>query len=465
MAWAEHGYAGTWEMAEAQYPELRAAEPEAQTTEVESSGWIDYLKGISFALPLLISCVAMLGLHFSLWGGEFSADVAAAVAIGTVASFVIAGGFVQAMSRRGLFYLGVGQYRMCAESTRNWFRAGTLCITFSAVSGIAASAYFGWLPGPLDMTAAGFLVGLGLLWLSTGMLYMLERNLLVAAAILTGIVCVAMLHRLRIDLIIAQVVGIFAAAGFALLISSILLRRKTRTDSGGLWRQPLGRNLYLTWPYFVYGCLYYLFLFTDRFLAWTAHTQSASLLVQFRGDYETALDLALFAFIIQVGFVHYGTVRFYRHLKKAQRQSSIEDIPAFHRSMSHFYHWKIAVFSIFAIAGSAIAHMTGYFLGLFSDALIVRIALWSLAGFPFLVLSLWNVSLLFAVSRPLWVLKAITPACLVNLTVGYLCSRLGSYEHSVIGFTTGAIVFAAVSTHFVKRAFRRLDYYYFAAGA
>src|SRR5437764_13622149 len=72
VAREEFGFADTWEMAEAYFPEL-SARPRSRNREhneglcapTTSRPLIDYLSGISFALPLLFSCLAILLMRFS----------------------------------------------------------------------------------------------------------------------------------------------------------------------------------------------------------------------------------------------------------------------------------------------------------------------------------------------------------------------------------------------------------------
>ncbi len=453
-------------MAEAYFPALESTRPSWSPTPKTLRPGLAYLKGISFALPLLFSCLAILVLKFSLWGGEAPADVATAIALGTVCSFVVSGGFIQAMARRGLWYAGTGQFGVCAESSWSWVRLGALASALFAVVAMALNVYFDWIPQSLGLVAAAFHLSLSLFWLSTGMLYMLGRNLTVGATALAGIAGVFVLHRgLGLPLLAAQIVAILSATALAFRIAAHLLRRQAKGDPGHRARSPLGKRFYFAWPYFVYGSLYYVFLFADRLLTWTARTEGAAWPIQFRAGYESAQDLALFAFILQVGWVHAATVDFYHRLTAAQKNFTIAQLPEFNQELTDFYHRKLLSFVPLALMPSAIVYLVGRSYGFFDGLVNPKVALWSLAGFPFLVLSLWNVSLLFGLSRPLYVVWAIASACAADVGIGYLLSRMGSYEQAVAGFTVGAVCFAAVSSYCARKTLRRLDYYYFASAA
>ncbi len=465
VARADWGYSSTWEIARDCYGRLSGSE-EVRIQRPSPSEMAAHFKGMLFALPLALCCLSMVLLKFSLWGGDLASDVAAAVAVGTVTSFVVTGGIVQAMARQGLFYAGTGEMRMSEIVCLRWMGYGIAALAGSALIGIGLSAFFGWLPSPLDWTAAAFHMSLGLFWLATGILYMLERNLLVTVAAVIGIAVVGILHvPLHIALIPSQLSGILVAGAFSLLMARRLLRARAAADSGRVHRQMPMRTLYLTAPYLVYGCLYYLFLFADRLMAWSAQTEVSALPLVFRGDYELPLDIALFAFVLQVGWVHSSMVRFYDRLQLAQQACEIHRVGEFNSMMQRFYVGRLIRFLPMAAAMSALVWVVAHSAGLLNGVVSARVTMLALMGYPFLVIGLWNVSLLFALSLPKAVLPAIGTGMLGDATIGYLLSRTISYEWAAAGFTVGAMLFGILSAIMVHRRFRQLDYFYFASAA
>ena len=69
VARADYGYSDVWDMADEHLHRVRreSAEPEAQALRFNS--WKEYVRGISFAFPLLFCALTMAWLKFSLWGG------------------------------------------------------------------------------------------------------------------------------------------------------------------------------------------------------------------------------------------------------------------------------------------------------------------------------------------------------------------------------------------------------------
>lgn len=463
VARTEYGYADVWHLAASTFEDAPAA-IERSAPVAEFQPLIEYLKGISFALPLAISCAAMLVLRFSLWGGNVSADAATAIGLGVISSFTVTGGFIQAMARRGLFYIGIGQMRMCERSAWKWVRRGVTALLGFSLLAALINAYFGWLPLPVQAIAVSFVMAVGLFCLSTGILYLLEQNLLVGVTALIGLCIVACLHfLLRVQLLPAQVGGIVIASGFAFGMAALLLRRKKQLDPGVMDSPPWGKELYFVWPYFVYGVLYYAFLFSDRILAWTSHADNLSMPVQFRGDYESALDVGLFAFVLQVGWAHYATIKFYRRLRAALLSTPIHRTADFNRVFIIFYRQLTAFFITMAALISPLTYTVARTSGLLRGREANLVAIWSLIAYAALVLALCNVNFLFTLSQPIGVLQAIAAALALNIAIGYLASRIGGYPDAVFGFAAGALAFAGISMFHVIRTFRRLDYFQFAA--
>lgn len=462
VARREYGCRNAWRLAEACFPWLRMF-PASKVRESRPSALVEYLKGLSFALPLGFCCLAMAIFHFSLWGGDVSAHLAAAVGLGTVSSFVTTGGVVQAMARRGLFFLSVQDRATGEVVCWKWVRVGAAWLVICGLALLAPCRFYHWLPAPFDWIAFAFHMSLGLLWLATGILHMLERNLWSAVATVVGVCSVVLLHRrLQVPLVGAQLTGIAVAAVFAFSASFVLFRSRRCGTSGRPRSLSPAFDLYLTWPHFLFGTLYFLLIFSDRVLAWTAPDVSADSPVQFRGDYETALDLALIAFVLQVGRVRASTVTFIRKIVRAQQQHGIDARSEFTHQMRQAYGRSTAGFILLGAAISAGLYVTVSRLGApfnpRSDTL-----LWALLGGFLMVIGLWNSSLLFWLSLPVDVVTAIAPAVAVDLVIGYLMSRLITYHYAIAGFSSGACYFAVLTTRNLLRRLNSLDYYYFSS--
>ena len=465
VAWNEYGFRSTLSMAKTHFGgELRKHQPAA--TQKKRVAILEYLNGISFAIPVLLCALSTLLCRLSLWGGDLSPDAAAAVAIGTVSSFIATGGIVQVSARRALFLIHTGDWESAAHACRMWSIGGIGVVAVWAFAGWLFNLYFRFLPFPLDWVAIAFHFALGLLWLACGVLYVLEKNLLVGAAVVIGIAIVAVCNRmLGLPLLVSQLIGILITGALCAKTASVVLRSKSSRS----WK-PDGaflssRIVHILAPFFVYGCLYYLFLFADRWVAWTAQTAANSLTFQFRGDYETALDAAMIAFVIQVGWVHTSMLTFYERIRIGQARHTVLDVVLFNEEMFHFYVRRVGAFLPFSAFTGWIVYWAANRLQLLPSANMREVALVALAGYPLLVLGLWNTGMFFALSRPRFVLAPAAAGLFVDVTSGYLLSRIGDYHYAVYGFAAGSAVFGILTTWMFLDHTRTIDHHHYASSS
>lgn len=468
-AQADFGFATTMAMARDCFPSVeRAAQSHRPAPKADERGesilraWV---RGTAFALPMLLCAAALMTTGVSLWGGDLAGDTASAVAIATVASLIVTGGFVQAMARRGLFHLGARNFPMAAALCSLWGRAAAAALGVTAAGAQVANLLFGWMPASLAAWSSAFFVLLGFYWLACGALYIVGRGVWIVLSTVAGIAAVAALHLgLGFALLTSQLIAVAAATACAAAGVALFFRaqgvRMELSEAGVI--SP-AREVYLTAPYFLYGAAYYIFMFTDRLMAWTAGTNAAALPLQFRGDYETALDLAMVALVPQAGLVQASLVSFHREVKRVQDALPAGHFTRFNELLREFYLWRLARLAAFGFAASGAVFAAVTHLQLLPFEAMRPVLLLALAAFPILVMGLWNASLLFALGTPTPVAGAITLGIAFTAAPGYLLTRTGSYDAAVVGFLIGAFTFAAVSGFSVLKRFRSLDHHYYAS--
>ena len=466
VAFNEYGYRSTLMMAKAHLANCQQPQTYSPKPKPKRNILLEYLDGISFAIPVLLCALSTLFFRLSLWGGDLLPDSAAAVAIGTVSSFIATGGIVQASARRSLFLIHTGDWDSAAEACRKWSMLGAAVIAAWALAGLLFNYYYGLLPFPLEWVAVGFHCALSFLWLACGVLYVLERNIVVGVAVMAGIATVALCLRvLGMTLMASQLIGIVVTASVCAAIAISTLRQKSNRSakSGGDFLS--SRIVHITMPFFVYGCLYYLFLFADRWMAWTSRTSASSLPFLFRGDYETGLDIAMIAFGFQVGWVHTSMLSFYARIASGQARLSVQEVKEFNQEMLRFYQFRILSFLPFGAFTGWLTYWAAAHFHLLPTAAMREVTGVALVGYPLLVLGLWNTGMFFALSRPRFVLLSATAGLVVNLICGYLISRVGGYHQAVYGFAAGSAVFAILTTVMFLKHTRSIDHYHYSASA
>jgi hypothetical protein len=319
---------------------------------------------------------------------------------------------------------------------------------------------------------------LSALWLSFSILYMLKRQLLFTAITVVSILAV---HFVILffgwEVIPAHSLGLGVAILLSLVSGWIILQRQAKHAGREYAGSELPRPsmlVYATGPYFWYGMLFFAFLFADRIIAWSADTGRGLLpyFIWFDSRYEMGMDWALFCFVLTVGVLEFTIQEFSERIIPAERMARADEVGHFNRRFTRFYYNHLALFlvvSLLTILGARMgvnllrtSQVFPFVEGFFTPV-AESVFWWAAIGYVFLVFGLFNSIFLFALSRPAFVLRSLTPALLLNLAVGFILSRAVSYELAVVGLTAGSFAFLLISSFYARRTFRRLDYYYYSA--
>jgi hypothetical protein len=466
VAREEYGFPNVWKMAETYLAVLMSRPAVNSQQEPKTSRWKEYLKGMAFATPLLVCCVTVLAFKVGLWGGPLTESQAVAIAIASIAAFVASGGFLQIIARQGYFYKYGKQWALCSRSCWTGVFLAIGCLVMLILIALPANTYFHWLPLDLFMWCAAFTLLIAGYLLVSGVLYVLDAEWIIVLGTVLGAATGGVLFlEQRLPVLISQIIGLSVAVSALAILAEFRFMRLGARAPLEVPLPPIGRLVYMLWPYFVYGSLYYTFLFADRLIAWTAHTQHSVLPLQFRGEYETALDVCLFAFVLQVSWIHAGLARFYRIVDCEQRRTLIGNNRRLRRALLRFYGKQAGILAALFVFSTSAVVWAIHSIPALRAILLFRVALLGLAGIPFVAAGLWNVALLFALSRPLLAVTASGWALVVNVITGYILSRLLSYDYAVLGFDAGACTLAFLTAWSCRRLLANFDYHFFAAAS
>ncbi|MBV8518609.1 MAG: hypothetical protein JO197_14520 [Acidobacteria bacterium] len=439
----------------------------------------NYVTGLTFSLPMALQAVAMLAWGYGVWGAiDMDLRTGSAIALGFIASYIVTGGFMQSIVRRGLFYV----YQQ-EEWLARWTALRAWSIALRIVLGLLVPALlinflFDMLPWSIVFTAAGYYTALSVLWLNWALLYLVRKTwlFLVTTAIALAAVLVAakLFHATPIA---ANVVGLTVADALsfalALLHLNRLANRSTRTSAVNPPR--LAVLVYSTSRFFIYGMLYNTFLFADRILAWTSSTGREDFPPYgfwLNVRYELGMDLALIVVMLLSGVVEHAAQRFSESLipdekrvKSLDAQRFLDAARATHGARQRRLGAASAV-ALFAAALVAIALRGLPSLPIY-DALIAttttRVFVAAALAYVVFLFALQNVLMLLTLSRVELVVRAVGIALVVNVTVGFICSRAIHYSAAVAGLCAGAVVLAVLTERSMRAVLGALDYHYYAA--
>ncbi|MDF2647829.1 MAG: hypothetical protein K0Q73_3634 [Paenibacillus sp.] len=437
----------------------------------------NFLRGAIFALPMAVSVFSMITIRFSLWSYEnLSVELATSIAIGTILSFVTVGGFTQAIARRGFFYIIQGYYRMARRVTFYFIGLGTItCIVSSGIIFLLNSLIH-LFPYHMIVIIVLYYVFLNTIWLSVTVMYILRKELVFTALIIIGIIMVYILFVLfGINIIVAQLISLFLVSLIGIALAFYYFKKAEAKEEKGIDPKlpKMSVAIYNTMPYFIYGILYFTFLFVDRVMAWSVDNAFLPYLIWFRGDYELGLDFSLLVLIIPMGINEVVLHKFMTDIQSSQKRYLGQDYKKMNNHYITEYILRVVVILIVSIVSAvglyfSIEVTIGYFnpeMGevIYHNRITHFVFIASLIAYVFLAVALMNAVTLFSLSQPHKVIKSIMPALLVNVITGFVLSRWFGYEYAVLGLLVASIVFMILSLIQVFSVLRKLDYHMYEA--
>jgi len=480
----EFGVKGVFELADEIWEAIQSKvgfhtfvnEEKQRTSHVLLSSMRSFLRGLIFAVPMAISIAAMLTLKFSLWSYQYlSLEQATSIAIGTILSFVLVGGFTQGIARRGYFYIIQGYYDLARKNTFIFIGIGfAFCLLFSILL-VILNVIFNLFSYGMIILIILYFFFLTSIWLSVTVMYVLKKEIIFTGLIIFGIFLVYILFVVvGIDIIISQLIALSIVSICSLILVLLFFRSAAKDKDDERSRLPrFSITMYTVWPYFFYGFLYFSFLFIDRINAWSKNEDFMPYVVWFRGEYELGLDFALLTIIIPMGVCEVVVNRLMLDLESNQKSYLAKES----HKMVEKYMKMYKKMTLFILVSTVISSVLIYQLLLWYNDVSIRInkenilesdvttfvLFWGIVSYGILAFSLMNVVILFALSQPSQVLKAIIPALLTNMVIGFLLSRWFDYHFAVLGLFVGSILLFYLSTRAVLKVIRNLDFYLYSA--
>ncbi|MBD2356846.1 hypothetical protein H6G41_19815 [Tolypothrix sp. FACHB-123] len=417
-----------------------------------------------FALPLLL-ILLLESLHIDNQSQLLPPELASLITLATMASLTISGGFVQMISRRGEFYLKLGEPMQARRVCLPIIYLGAATSIIVGLLGLWFGFYQGQFADEYLILAALYYLVLSLLWMLLAALGIQLRWCTPLIMLGLSILFVFLRVWVNLDALTAQIISMFATLLVVVCLVGFRFGKDKKTGQSSGAKVPLPRLsalVYLLAPYFFYGIAYFSFIFGDRMVAGWAVNPASGLVFAINADYQQAMDLALVNFLLLVPLVEYLSYRFMRYWFGNSKNLNVEKLAKFSQKILYRYWLTVGLTVIF------------FGLCVSSSFLFLKPATWSVQttlqslfgclGYLFFVIGLLNAILLFSLNQAAMVVKSIIPALLVNLTLGYILANVISPDCAVIGLVTAAVLFMLRSTYKVLQAMKQPDYIYYVAG-
>lgn len=478
FALADEVYVRARKRVEASPPSRKPAERETFLRRVgENVSY--YATGSFFIVPMTIQLGTLFVFGFGLWISlDFTNRQFTIVAVATILSFLVSDGFVGVLGRLAITYADQGKHQLAIAIVRRVLVLAVGVVLIAAGILVLAEIVGDVFPRHLALVGLVYFLLLCALWLSTGVLYVVRHRPAIVLGTIVGLGTVAALHDgAGYGLYASQWSGIAAASLFALAWSGVVLGRRARHVSETMQLARLPRTPLLvssTIPYFLYGSLYYGFLFADRVVAWSTSGKPPDWPLWFRTPYELGLDWALASLLPAIALLEYVINRFADDLVPLQQRTSALRMNDLNASILRFYRRHFALVLFVALAGIASVYAFGLWLrgfdgvqeihNFFASSRTYDVHHVASAGYGLLVLGLLNGVFIGSLSRPWLVLRALAAGVAVSLVTGAVLTRIyDDYWYSAVGMTAGAGVFALLTTWSTVRLLRRADYHVYAA--
>lgn len=433
-----------------------------------------YSQGIFHLFPVLLQILAIIYFGYSLWTFVgFNNVQSTAVVLGVIVGLVSTGGFVQVIGRQASFYWNHADYVMTKRTVNYLLKIGSLSI-FAVLGAIfICNLFFHIYPYSFLLVVFTYALLIGLLVLLLAPLHTLDQRWVITVAITLGTTVAILLKTLTpMMTYFTHWIGIATAVATAWSFLRIYFK-KLLSEKKAVSNLEVKSNLffYHNYKYFLYGLAIYVFIFLDRVLAWSAnHNGPLPFIVYFEKNYELGMDFAILVFLLLAGVLEFAIASFSKFMDIGQKSVSAQDISQFGKGLYRMYWQHVGMLvatgiSVFVLVYYMMFAKWGYS-GQFHenlDAVSVRVCFIGGLGYLFLGWGMLNTLYLFTLGQPDNPLRAILVSCSVNFSTGFVMSRFVSYEYSVTGLLLGGIVFMLMTLHSVRKFYKKLDYYYYAA--
>jgi hypothetical protein len=324
-------------------------------------------------------------------------------------------------------------------------------------------------------------------------MYILRKELIFTGLIVFGILLVGFLFViLELNIIVAQLISLVIVTILCLLlVIHFFTKAELKMEKGLAPKMPkMSVTFYTVAPYFLYGFLYFTFLYVDRIMAWSSNDSTfMPYIFWFRGQYELGLDFALFTLMIPLGVIEVAVNNIMKELEFQIMNFSINTTGKLNLHMKKKYTEYLKLI----IATSVLSGIAIYILILYIDKNYNGLLHFSILGTPtihfvlicsiiaytILAIGLMNSVLLFSLSQPRVINKTMIIALTINIGVGFVGSRwfswmqynlwnntpfcgIEGYSFAVLGLLAGSVYFMLASIKSTYQVFEHLDYYLYA---
>ncbi len=436
----------------------------------------NYIRGLAFAMPMFIQIFFTLSIGYAIWSGmNIDKAKATVIALGTFLALIVTGASAQAIGRKGLFYLKQKEMVLASNVTKVLFNTGIVLVVGVGFVLIVFNLFFAILPYYYFFIMITFYFLLSFLFLNISVYYMFEEYGKILYYFLFGMVLVYIAHGiLKIKLPEAQFISLIVLdiilSLFAYKKIKKLKTKNTISEGEGVPRASI--LFYSLIPFYIYGFMFFVFLVTDRIVAWSCNTPTKPYFLWFDVPYELGLDWALIALILLMGLTEISIHEFMYRINDIIVIYKYKDYKSFNEKVYSFFKKFNIAYLTLSIIIIFVTYFSVFIIYKIMDFKYVEnffssytpLVYWIASiSYAFMVNGLMNVLFIFSFSRQNFSVKSITMATFINIIFGVILSRIFGLEYAVFGLLSGSIIFWILSFKYATDMLKKLDFYYYSS--
>lgn len=434
----------------------------------------DYGTGLFHLIPIGFQLFTIVLFGLSLWTySQFNDLQSTAVALGVILGFTVTGGFLQAIGKQVSFYWYNQDYKMTKASIINFLTSGVKYLVLTFVAIFVINSFLHIFPYSFVLIAFIYELLIGILLLALAPLATIKKRWVVSICIAVG-TCVALFLHFNTNIYIYYIhwIGMLVTTALALGYLKYFLDYTLKYKSGLKNAYPKATlSIYRNFSYFFYGILIFVFIFTDRILAWSSTlNRNIPYAIYYEKNYEIGMDLAIIVFFLLNGVLEYSISSFNRTMEYTIRTTHYNQKVNFNTAIIKSYKRHCLLFAITALFIFGLLYLIvtqpwGYEAAFKTPIAPVslKVLIMGAIGYTLLTFGMFNVLYMYTLNKHKKSLNNIIIACLVNIVIGLLFSRIIAYEYSALGLCFGALAFMILTTVDTVKFFKNLDYHYYAS--
>jgi hypothetical protein len=423
------------------------------------------LRKFSLSLAYAIPWMVVLTLEYSRPDAlRVSPEFGGALSLSLIASLITTGGFVQMISRSGNFFYGLKEPVLAHRTCISLLNIGLTSSLFLTLLGIIVGSYFHLFAGNYLVLAAINYLALSLLWMLCAVLSVQGLAwcipfIFFLSILISALTKILLNSGITILLILCPLLAVSLAFGCVLAGSHQAERKNPQSKDSA---RPRGGVMFISLvQFYVYGTVYFSFLFADRLTAGSAVPWVSGLSFGIDAAYKKGTDLVLLAFLITAALVEYladSFLRFWQRLATELPQSASEQLMV---SL-----WKrhsksmLAIFTAFVVVALSAWFAFSRSSSLAPPPRLLQAAVLDGLGYLMLSVALLEIIILASVNAISSASLAVALGVAVNLLTGYGLSHLWGAQYAAVGLLAGSAIVLWKSNAAVRRVLRHPDYHY-----